>query len=148
MEVGEFVTVLTRLVLGALGTFLAILVWSRTRDAAWVLIVVGTLVSYAGIVYAALQLFGIVAGELLGVWGIPVVRVALENLPMAFFIAAFLVVIARARSGGRSRVKPGARSGARKKANQGAGPVTDSSEEPSGPEEATTAGEPEASEET
>ncbi len=91
------VLTLSRLGVGALGTFFAILLWSQTRDAAWVLVVIGTLVAYAEIVYTTLEAFGILSAEYFDLSGIPVLRLALANLPMLLLTCAFIVVIARRR---------------------------------------------------
>jgi hypothetical protein len=85
------VLTLSRLGVGAIGTFFAILLWSQTRDAAWVLVVIGTLVAYAEVVYSTLEAFGIVASYL------PVLRLALSVLPTLLLTCAFIVVIARRR---------------------------------------------------
>jgi hypothetical protein len=92
-----FVLTLSRLGVGAIGTFLAILLWSQTRDAAWVLVIIGTLVAYAEVVYSTLEAFGIVTSEYFTVSGVPVLRLALANLPMLLLACAFIVVIARRR---------------------------------------------------
>jgi hypothetical protein len=94
-----FILVLTNLVLGAIATFLAILVWSRTREAAWVLVVAGVLASYAGIVYSALKLFGLVSEGWLVVskMRINVAEMIAQNLPLAFFIAALSAFLIRRR---------------------------------------------------
>jgi hypothetical protein len=97
MALSGFVLALTRLVAGAVATFLAILVWSKTREAAWVLVVAGALAMYAGTVYAALELFGIVGDETLVVAGIPVGALIIQNLPTLLFIAAFAVFLLRRR---------------------------------------------------
>ena len=97
MTIGEFVALLVRLVFGAAGTFLAILLWSRTRDAAWVLVIVGTLVAYVGLVFETLRRFGIVLEQIGEIRGIPVAEIALENLPLLFYSAAFIVMIHRNR---------------------------------------------------
>jgi len=93
----EFFLILSRLGVGAVGTFFAILLWSQTRDASWVLVIIGTLVSYAEIVFTTLERFGIISGELFFLSGFPLVRVLLANLPMVFFICAFIAMIARTR---------------------------------------------------
>jgi hypothetical protein len=98
MAISDFVLVLTKLVLGAVATFLAILVWSRTREAAWILLGSGVIASYAAIVYSALKTFGIVAEEALIVSGIPVAELIAQNLPTLLFMAAFIVFIARRRA--------------------------------------------------
>jgi hypothetical protein len=92
-----FLLTLSRLGVGAIGTFFAILLWSQTRDAAWVLVVIGTLLAYVEVVFSTLVAFGIVSGESLSVSGVPVLRLALANLPMLLLTCAFITVIARRR---------------------------------------------------
>ena len=97
------ITVLIRLFLGALATFVGILLWSRTRDAAWILVVLGVLVSYAEIIFSTLEKFGIVRMESLTVPGVGVlplegiIKLFLMNLPLILFVVAFLLVITRRR---------------------------------------------------
>ena len=92
-----FLLTLSRLGVGAIGTFFAILLWSQTRDAAWVLVIIGTLVAYAEVVFSTLESFGIVTAELFILSGIPVLHLALANLPMVLLTCAFISVIARRR---------------------------------------------------
>jgi len=92
-----FVLTLSRLGVGALGTFFAILLWSQTRDPAWVLVIIGALLSYVEVVFTTLESFGIVASELFNLSGFPVLRIALANLPMALLACAFIVMVARRR---------------------------------------------------
>jgi len=93
MAYPDFVLVFSKLVLGATATFLAIMVWSRTREAAWVLVVSAVIASYAGIVYSALKLFGIVSEDPLIVADIPIVELVIQSLPMLLFLAAFVVFL-------------------------------------------------------
>ena len=88
MDAGQLVFVYSRLILGAVAAFLAIMLWSKTRDAAWMLMVIGIVVSYIEIVYSVLEMTGITAGHTLAVILLPVLR-------LAFFIAAFLVMVIR-----------------------------------------------------
>ncbi len=97
MEVADLILILSRLFIGAVGTFFAILLWSQTRDIAWVLVVIGTLISYAEIVFTTLESFGITEIELLTVSGIPVFKILLVNLPILFYTFAFITVISRKR---------------------------------------------------
>ncbi len=97
MSVPDFILMLARLILGAIATFLAILVWARTREAAWVLVVAGVLAMYAGIVYGTLEQFGIVSDETFMVSGIPVGALVVQNLPVLLFGAAFTVFLLRRR---------------------------------------------------
>ncbi len=96
-SMAEYLLTLSRLGVGAIGTFFAILLWSQTRDAAWVLVIIGTLVAYAEVVYGTLLGFGIVSAEYFSLSGVPVLRLALANLPMLLLAGAFIVVIARRR---------------------------------------------------
>jgi len=102
MGFGE-IAVLVRLFLGALATFLGILLWSRTRDAAWILVVLGVLVSYAEIIFSTLKRFGIVRMETLVlplIGEIPpdeLIQIFLTNLPVVLFAVAFIILLSRRR---------------------------------------------------
>lgn len=86
-----------RLFFVALATFLAIVVWSKTRDAAWMLIVVGIVAGYADILYSLLAEFGLAPerGGVLG--GVPVLALIFPALPWIFFSIAFAVMIRKRR---------------------------------------------------
>lgn len=99
MELAEFIVLLSRLATGAIATFFAILLWSQTRDVAWVLVIIGTLVSYAEIVLTTMESFGIIAPEFFDVSGFPVFRIILVNLPLVFLSLGFISMIARKRIG-------------------------------------------------
>jgi hypothetical protein len=96
-SMAEFSVLLSQLGVGAVGTFFAILLWSQTRQASWVLVIIGTLVSYAAVVYTTLERIGIVPVRGTLVPGFPLLEVLLANLPMVFYISAFISVIARKR---------------------------------------------------
>jgi hypothetical protein len=97
-SMAEFTVILSRVGVGALGTFFAILLWSQTRDASWVLVIIGTLVSYAAVVYTTLERFGIVSVQIPLVPGFPLLEVLLANLPMVFYMCAFISVLVRKRT--------------------------------------------------
>ena len=97
MELHEVLTTLLRLFLGAVATFFAILLWSRTRDLAWILVVIGVLVGYVDTVYTTLEEFGIVGMDFVRVGGVAIFPVVLANVPLVFYIAAFAVMISRKR---------------------------------------------------
>jgi hypothetical protein len=96
MESSELITLIARLGTGALATFFAIVLWSTTRDTAWLLVIVGTILRYAEIMYSTFQLFGILTGETM-IFGVPIVRILLTNLPAVFYSIAFIVMITRSR---------------------------------------------------
>ena len=95
MDSGQVVFVYSRLILGALAAFLAIMLWSKTRDTAWMLIVIGTITAYIEIVYSILELLGITAHYGLFIGSVPLVAILLTALRMVFFIAAFLIMVVR-----------------------------------------------------
>lgn len=87
--------VLIRLLIGALATFFAILVWSRTRNPAWILMVVGILIHYIQIVSATLEEFGIITEKIYNIGGVPVIKTILVNLPLLFFTLGMIIFITR-----------------------------------------------------
>ena len=87
MDSGQLLYILSRLSLSAVASFFAIMLWARTRDAAWMLMIIGVIMAYAGTVYAILNSFGIAP--------LPLVSQMLPNLSIVFFIAAFVVMVVR-----------------------------------------------------
>jgi hypothetical protein len=97
MDIAAFSQEATHLVLGAFCTFCAILLWSRTRDMAWTFVIIGAIVSYADIVISTLKAFGILGADLMAYKGIPVLQIALANLPLLFSGIGFLIAVSRRR---------------------------------------------------
>ncbi len=97
MELAEFALLLSRLATGAIATFFAILLWSQTRDVSWVLVIIGTLVSYAEIVFTTLETFGVVKADFFPQLDFPVFEMVLVNLPLVFLTLAFISVIVKKR---------------------------------------------------
>jgi hypothetical protein len=94
------IAILLKLVVGALGTFCAILLWSRSRDTSWILVVIGVLVSYAGIIFDTLDRFGLIALEEFELGNLPtlsLIQAVLSNLPMLLYAIAFVLVLRRSR---------------------------------------------------
>ncbi len=88
----------SHLALGAFATFSAILLWSRTRDLAWTFVIIAAILSYADIVLATLRSFGILNEDLLNYRGVPVLQIALANLPLLFSGLGFLIAASRKRT--------------------------------------------------
>jgi hypothetical protein len=97
MNTGDIVLLVSRLATAAIAAFLAILLWSRTRDLAWMLIVIGVISSYADILFDLLSRLGLVDESRFAVFGLPLGRILLSNLPYFFLCAALLVMISRKR---------------------------------------------------
>jgi hypothetical protein len=95
MDSGQILFVTSRLILGALASFFAIMLWSKTRDVAWMLVVIGTIAGYVEIVYSILEMFGITRGDIMLIGSVPVAAIILPALRISFFIAAFLIMVIR-----------------------------------------------------
>ena len=95
MDWSQALLVYSRLILGALTAFFAIVLWSKTRDIAWMLMAIGALAMYAEIVYSILELLGIASVNAVFIGSISPAALLLPVLRMAFCIAAFLVLIVR-----------------------------------------------------
>ncbi len=84
-----------RLILGGFVAFLAILLWSRTRDSAWMALVAGAITRYAEIVYSLMSDLGIIVPGGIKLMGIPIVKLLFEIIPSLFFILAFILMLIR-----------------------------------------------------
>jgi len=92
MEYSELI-IITRVVTGAICAFFSILLWAKTREPAWIFIIIGVLCIYAEIVFSTLETFGILSEDIFRVFGIPVLKILLFNLPLVFFTIGFIIVI-------------------------------------------------------
>jgi hypothetical protein len=97
MGAGDTILLASRLATAAAAAFLAILLWSRTRDIAWMLIVIGAISSYADILFDLLSRLGLVDEARYSLFGLPLGRITLSNLPYLFLCAALVVMIHRKR---------------------------------------------------
>jgi hypothetical protein len=95
MDSGQVIYIVSRLVLGALASFFAIMVWSKIRDVAWMLMVIGTIAVYVETVYSILNLMGITGENILVIGSVPLISIILPCLPTVFFMAAFVVMALR-----------------------------------------------------
>ncbi len=94
METQQLIVLLSRFCFTAFGAFLSILVWAKTRDIVWILIVMAILFQYIGLVYAVMMEIGILGnGVVLN--GVDLAKIVLINLPMVFIISAFFVMLCR-----------------------------------------------------
>ena len=84
-----------KLVLGGIAAFLAIMLWSRTRDVAWMCLVAGTVTGYAGIVYELLEKFGIILASSAKFCGIPLSSLLFASIPSVFIILGFILMLLR-----------------------------------------------------
>jgi hypothetical protein len=97
MDTGQLVFAYSRLILGALAAFFAIMLWSKTRDAAWMLMVIGVVIAYIETVRSVLETSGIAVRYNLFIGSVPLVTILLPALSAVFFITAFLVMLIKRR---------------------------------------------------
>jgi hypothetical protein len=95
MDSGEIIFISSGLFLGAVAAFFAIMLWSKTRDIAWMLIVIGTIAAYINTVYSILNEFGIIGTSIMMIGSRTLASIMLPNLSSVFFIAAFLIMVIR-----------------------------------------------------
>jgi hypothetical protein len=93
MDAGQTIYISSQLILGATAAFLAILLWPKIRDAAWMLIIFGIIVAYIETVYSVLKNFGITGEEIFVIGSVPLISFILPTIRMIFFIAAFIIMI-------------------------------------------------------
>ena len=86
-----------KLALNGVAAFLAILLWSKTRDAAWMSLVAGAVTGYAGIVYELLVALGVVLEGTVLIAGIPLLTLLFTVIPTLFYILAFILMLARSK---------------------------------------------------
>lgn len=86
-----------KLALNGVAAFLAILLWSKTRDAAWMSLVAGAVTGYAGIVYELLVALGVVLEGTVLIAGIPLLTLLFTVIPTLFYILAFILMLVRSK---------------------------------------------------
>jgi len=102
MDAGQTIFISSQLLIGAAAAFLAIFLWPKIREAAWILVIFGTIVAYIETVYSILKDFGIADDEFLIIDSVPLISFLLPTIRMSFFIAAFIIMIYKQSKGERS----------------------------------------------
>lgn len=93
MDWGQVIAVYSRLILGAAAVFLAIILWVKTREVFWVLMVLTTITAYVEIIYSIMNIMGISAGNFLFAGSVSLTALLLPVLRIIFLIAAFLAAV-------------------------------------------------------
>ncbi|QTQ10866.1 hypothetical protein HRI96_00850 [Treponema parvum] len=88
---------IVKFVLGGLAAFLAIMLWSKTRDPAWMSLVAGAVTGYTGIMFNMMLDLGIITAGGVEVFGIPLSVLVFTAVPSLFFILAFALMLIRSR---------------------------------------------------
>lgn len=86
-----------KLVAGGIVAFLAIMLWSKTRDGSWICLVAAAVFSYAEVALELLVRLGIAACAKNVFWGFGVegIQLALTCAVYFFVILAFIIMLAK-----------------------------------------------------
>lgn len=89
----EILLFIIKLIIGGIVAFLAILLMSKNRDAAWVVMAGGFILSYAALVFELLINLGVLTHTKFLVFGIPLSSLICAGLPSLCFIAALILML-------------------------------------------------------
>ena len=95
MSLEQTIFIYSQLILGAIAAFLAIFLWPKIRDVAWILIIFGSIFAYIETVYYILNMLGVSADDKVVIAEVPVIPLALPTIRTLFFVAAFIIMIYR-----------------------------------------------------
>lgn len=93
MSQGQMIIWCIKLVLGGIAAFLAILLWSKSRNGGWMSLVASVLISYAGIIFDMMKEFGILNTDHIVLYGVPVVAMCFTVIPSVLLIIALILFI-------------------------------------------------------
>ena len=86
---GYPILLFTKLFLGAVAVFFAIIVWSKTKRISMILFVLGVFLMYISILTDTLAYFGFINTKFFTIGRLPLLSLIFESGPIAFFIASF-----------------------------------------------------------
>ena len=96
MSESTIILYIIELVLGGIAAFFAILLWSKTRDVAWMALIAGIVTSYAKTVYKLLVELGIIFisnSNIIEFFNIPLTTILFSVVPPLFFITGFVLML-------------------------------------------------------
>lgn len=91
------ITLAIELIVGFMSALTALLIWSKTRDAAWLLMVLGVVFLYLKSLIKVLDEFGFVVYNTVLLGSIDIVTLLLNILPFIFFFFGLTVFLYRIR---------------------------------------------------
>jgi hypothetical protein len=93
VENEQLILLLVKLITGFAATLTAVLLWSKTREAAWLFVVLGTVFLYGEIIFSTLELLGLANFYLFTIYGISVVNLVFAIFPFVFFTVGFVLFL-------------------------------------------------------
>ncbi|MGL1890532.1 MAG: hypothetical protein OCD02_02845 [Spirochaetaceae bacterium] len=91
------VIIAIKLVIGFLATIISLLLWSKTRDVAWLTMVLGVIFLYLETLLEILESFGLVLYKSLQYGDIEILPFVFGTLPFIFFGTGMLLFLLRIR---------------------------------------------------
>lgn len=91
----DLIILIIRLSFGALATFLAIILWAKTREPAWMMIILAVLFLYGAIMFDTFSRFGIILDNYFIVQGVSIMKVLFEGLPLLFIILGLVFMLGK-----------------------------------------------------
>lgn len=95
MSQSEMILYAVKLILGGITALAAVMLYSKTKDGAWISLIAGFVSLYVGFVYELLQDLGISISHEIYIMEIPLTALVLTVLPGLFFILAFAIMLTR-----------------------------------------------------
>ena len=95
MSQSEMILYAVKLILGGITALSAAMLFSKTKDPAWISLIAGFVTMYASYVYDLLLTLGIVISKDIFIAGIPLTNLIFTALPSMFFILAFAIMLFR-----------------------------------------------------
>jgi len=81
------------LALSGIVAFLAIMLWSITREPAWMLVIIGLVMRFGDVAFQTLHRFGIISVIELRVSGVPLFWMLIRAVPLLFIIVGIIAMI-------------------------------------------------------
>lgn len=86
-----------KLGIGFPASFLAVWVWGKTRDIAWIMVLLGALVLYFGHIFQVLERVGILSYDQWLGEGLSLIEILFSLVPFLFFAMGFLFFLLKNR---------------------------------------------------
>lgn len=93
----ELSILVTDLVLSGVVTFTAIMLWSLTREPAWMLVIIGLVIRFGDVAFQTLHRFGIITVIDVRIGGVSLFWLLLRAAPLLFIIAGIITMIRSVR---------------------------------------------------
>jgi hypothetical protein len=81
------------LVLSGVVAFTAIMLWSITREPAWMLVIIGLIGRFGDVAFQTLHHFGIISVIELRIGEIPLFWLLMRSIPLLFIVAGIVTMI-------------------------------------------------------